>query len=99
MNAIITFLEGNIKLKKIFSVILPFTLAVALLFPAQATTTYGAEPVDLEMYFPVDIEEHWAYNELDNFVSADLLKGYEDYNGVVTVKPEKALQELNLLLC
>ncbi|GKU80252.1 S-layer homology domain-containing protein [Paenibacillus sp. L3-i20] len=78
-------------MKKIFSVILPFTLAVALLFPAQATTTYGAEPVDLEMYFPVDIEEHWAYNELDNFVSADLLKGYEDYNGVVTVKPEKSV--------
>ncbi|WP_232243057.1 S-layer homology domain-containing protein [Paenibacillus sp. GSMTC-2017] len=73
------------------SMFIPFALAVTLVFPALATTTYAAEYTELDMYFPIDIEEHWAYDELDNFVNADLLKGYKDFEGTVTVKPDQSI--------
>lgn len=61
-------------------------LIAASLQPSAAS---AAERTALEMYFPVDIEEHWAYPELDNFVVADLLKGYEASNGDIEIRPEQ----------
>jgi len=47
--------------------------------------------VSLDMYYPADIETHWAFDELDNFVNADLLKGYVDAEGIVTLRPEQSI--------
>lgn len=49
----------------------------------------AAEDTTFDMYFPADIEEHWAYSELDNFVVAGLLKGYANPDGETVIKPEQ----------
>jgi hypothetical protein len=58
--------------------------------PLQAgSVASAADGMTFDMYFPTDIEEHWAYPELDNFVVADLLKGYRTPDGDVEIKPEQ----------
>lgn len=66
-------------------------LAMVLALPLHSTQVYAEEATPLDMYFPTDIEEHWAYGELDNFLNADLLRGYEDQEGNVTVKPNHSI--------
>ena len=68
-----------------------FLLSLLLIYPLHSVQVKAAEISSLEMYFPTDIEEHWAYYELDNFVNADLLRGYEDQEGIVTVKPNNPI--------
>ncbi|WP_179215968.1 S-layer homology domain-containing protein [Paenibacillus sp. MY03] len=63
-------------------------LIAASILPAAAS---AAPEHTLEMYFPVDIENHWAYRELDNFVVADLLKGYRTDEGEVEIRPEQSI--------
>ncbi|MEK3884134.1 S-layer homology domain-containing protein [Paenibacillus sp. PL2-23] len=64
-------------------------LAAALIVsPMAMKPLQAAEATDMGMYFPIDIEGHWAYEELDNFVMADLLKGYLDASGQVAVRPD-----------
>ncbi|MEC0107808.1 S-layer homology domain-containing protein [Paenibacillus taichungensis] len=41
----------------------------------------------LDLYYPTDIDDHWAYDTLDNFVNADLLNGYPLSTGEVSLKP------------
>ncbi|MDQ6419969.1 S-layer homology domain-containing protein [Paenibacillus sp. LHD-117] len=62
-----------------------------LVAPLQPSIAKAAEGTTFDMYFPTDIEDHWAYSEIDNFVVADLLKGYKDASGNVLVKPEKSI--------
>jgi hypothetical protein len=70
----------------------------------QYDSIYDLVPLNLESYleevlpseklfdyYPVDTEDHWAYNELDDFVNADLLKGYKDEEGYVFLKPNKTI--------
>lgn len=66
-------------------------LASLLLLPLQAVKAEAAEPRALDLYFPADIEEHWAFEELDNFVNADLLRGYQDAEGNVWIKPNNSI--------
>jgi hypothetical protein len=66
-------------------------LSMFVIYPLQSVQVNAAELDPLEMYFPGDIEEHWAYYELDNFVNADLLRGYVDQDGYVTVKPNNPI--------
>jgi len=47
--------------------------------------------VTIDMYYPADIETHWAYDELDNFVNADMLRGYVDAEGIVTLRPDSPI--------
>ncbi|RIX52963.1 S-layer homology domain-containing protein [Paenibacillus nanensis] len=68
--------------------LLAATLAV---LPLRMEPAKAAEESDWSMYFPTDIDGHWAYDELDNFVVADLMKGYKDSKGVVTIKPDKSV--------
>lgn len=42
-------------------------------------------------YLPPDIFDHWAYENLDDFVSADLLAGIEDEIGNVYVYPDQTI--------
>jgi hypothetical protein len=62
-----------------------FTIAV---FPFSA---YAAEKTTLH-YIPDDFDfKHWAYSEIDDFLSADIIDGtvvYEDDYPIVTVNPE-----------
>ena len=50
-----------------------------------------AIPENLAQYTPPDIENHWAYDNLDDFVSADLLKGIKDDAGNVRAYPNKSI--------
>ncbi|MHA6483190.1 S-layer homology domain-containing protein [Paenibacillus sp. strain BS8-2] len=49
----------------------------------------AAEARSFDHYFPIDIEDHWAYSELDNFVVSDLLMGYETPNGDIEIRPDQ----------
>ena len=78
-------------MKKLYIAAIAF-LAVALtVMPLRSDCLLAAEEIDMGLYFPTDIEEHWAYDELDNFVVADLLKGYKDAQGNVTIKPDNQI--------
>ena len=70
---------------------LTLLIANVMFLPLQTQTVRASEKSSIEMYFPNDIEGHWAYDELDNFVVADLLNGYEEANGEVTIRPEKTI--------
>jgi hypothetical protein len=79
------------------------TLVIALLsggfaLPVQAETT-PATPDELMQhlenalipYYPTDIEGHWAANNLLDLVWADVLKGYGNSDGTVSVKPNNPI--------
>ncbi|MCR8842694.1 S-layer homology domain-containing protein [Paenibacillus sp. SC116] len=79
-------------MKKIFfrnSIIM--LMAMLLAFPLQSSQAHAAEPIPEYMYLPFDIMNHWAFDELDNFVNADLLRGYVDEYGDVYVKPNQSI--------
>ncbi|WP_025691922.1 S-layer homology domain-containing protein [Paenibacillus zanthoxyli] len=67
----------------IIFLLFPFLL-VAASFPTSAN---AAETALLHKYYPSDIEGHWAYDALDNFVNAGLLSGYADADGTIHIKP------------
>ncbi|MBD8497349.1 S-layer homology domain-containing protein [Paenibacillus arenosi] len=71
------------------SIIILFTMLLA--FPLQTSQAHAADPIPEYMYFPFDIMNHWAYDELDNFVNADLLRGYVDEFGDVYAKPNQSI--------
>lgn len=68
-------------------------LACLLTQPLQYTETIHAEEIqpELESYFPTDIDTHWAFRELDDFVNADVLTGYKVGQGQYVVKPDNAI--------
>lgn len=45
-------------------------------------------PDEIAPYKPTDIQGHWAFDYLKNFVNADIIKGYKETDGTYTVKPE-----------
>lgn len=47
-------------------------------------------------YFPSDIKNHWAYNQLNDLVDADILNGYEDQDGTITLKPDGLITRAEL---
>ena len=71
-------------MKKILSSLFIFTLIVSLIAPSIFAK-------NIEEYFPEDIDEHWAFYELDDFVNADILNGYIDADGIVTLKPDQSI--------
>lgn len=68
-------------------------LTVFILFVSSLSGTRANASTEdvLDMYFPIDIEEHWAYEELDNFINADFLKGYRDEQKAVMIKPNQEI--------
>ncbi|SFF22461.1 S-layer homology domain-containing protein [Paenibacillus catalpae] len=71
-------------------VFLAAVVLLALPFQASKVSAASAEEV-LDTYYPIDIEEHWAYDALDNFVNADLLKGSHDSDGNTLIKPDLSI--------
>lgn len=69
--------------RMIFFLLVPFLL-VAASFPASA---HAEESALLDKYYPSDIEDHWAYDALDNFVNANWLSGYAGADGMIYIKP------------
>lgn len=78
----------NKKITRLTYIIL---LPILLIYPLQFAAAESKTIDPLDMYYPMDIEEHWAYDELDNFVNADILRGYIDQHGVVTIKPNNPI--------
>lgn len=66
-------------------------LAVSLVYTPKNDAARAAEAGELESYFPIDMEDHWAYYELDDFVNADLLKGYKNGRGDYELKPDSPI--------
>lgn len=78
-------------MKKLVIATITLLIANVSFLPLQTQTVRATEKSNIDMYFPNDIEGHWAYDELDNFVVSDLMKGYKEANGEVTIKPEKSI--------
>lgn len=78
-------------MKKFYFAMVALLCATLAVLPLRMEPAKAAEESDMSMYFPTDIDGHWAFDELDNFVVADLMKGYKDSTGVVTVKPDKSV--------
>lgn len=79
------------NVQKTFRIAALFVLSLFLIYPFGAASAQTA-PVDpLDNYYPADIEEHWAYEALDNFINADLLSGYVDWQGEVTIRPNNSI--------
>lgn len=76
------------KVYRICIVLVAFVLLASSLSEMKASASAEDE---LDLYYPTDIEEHWAYEELDNFINADFLKGYKNEQSVVTIKPNQAI--------
>lgn len=65
-----------------------FFAMILVVFPFSWSKAHAAASYkSLDLYFPTDIDGHWAYDTLDNFVNADLLNGYSLGNGEVALKP------------
>jgi hypothetical protein len=66
-------------------------LALFLTFAVFPYFTFAAEKTSLH-YIPDDFDiDHWAYEEIDDFLSADIIDGsvvYEDDYPIVTINPE-----------
>ncbi|GLX70050.1 S-layer homology domain-containing protein [Paenibacillus glycanilyticus] len=80
-------------MKTMYRSLIVFLAAIVVLaLPFQASKVSAASAEDtLISYYPTDIEDHWAYDALDNFVNADLLKGSLDSEGNTLVKPDLAI--------
>ena len=46
---------------------------------------------NLTNYEPQDIDGHWAFETLADFVNADLLKGYSEVDGLINLLPDKSI--------
>ncbi|GGG26023.1 hypothetical protein GCM10010916_48010 [Paenibacillus abyssi] len=66
-------------------------LPMLLLFPIHSLSAQTHDIDPLEMYAPVDIDDHWAHDALDNFVNADLLRGYLDSQGTLSIRPNNSI--------
>ncbi|MGO4890234.1 S-layer homology domain-containing protein [Anaerobacillus sp. MEB173] len=56
---------------------------------APVQTYTDIQPLD--NYLLTDIDGHWAYENLDQFVSANLLVGYENADGSFSAKPNRTI--------
>lgn len=54
--------------------------------PLQSAFAAGGKTID--HYIPMDIDEdHWAWEEINDFINADIIDGYMDEDMNMTVKP------------
>jgi hypothetical protein len=76
---------------KPFRIIAALLLCLSLSTPVWAEET-GQSPAEaLDYYFPADIDGHWAEDELYDMVYADIVKGYSDQYGIITIKPNSQI--------
>ncbi|MFC4777499.1 S-layer homology domain-containing protein [Paenibacillus sp. GCM10023252] len=61
---------------------------IAVMMIANAGVASADAFDDMLRYYPEDIEDSWGFEALDQFVNADLLQGYIDEEGTVTLRPE-----------
>ncbi len=65
-----------------------FLVSLFALIPFQSA--YAAAPKTYDNYVPMDegIEDHWAYEEMDDLINADIVDGFMDKDNDMYVKPE-----------
>ncbi|MFI8687595.1 S-layer homology domain-containing protein [Rossellomorea sp. NPDC077527] len=70
---------------KAFKLLICMGLALVAM-PLQSVFAAGGKTID--HYIPMDIDEdHWAWEEIDDFINADIIDGYMDSDMNMTVKP------------
>ncbi|MEZ2661236.1 S-layer homology domain-containing protein [Aneurinibacillus aneurinilyticus] len=75
------------------------TLVVALgtlsVLPGRAWADESSnklkEITTVNSYLPGDMEQHWARDEAYNLVHADIIKGYTEKDGTVSIRPNKQI--------
>ncbi len=79
------------SLNKVQSITKWALLTLLLLTPFSQTVTAAEDEDVLAPYLPIDIEGHWAEEVLNDFVDADVIKGYVNAEGEVTVRPNQSI--------
>lgn len=71
---------------KALKILLTLGLVLALV---PFSSAFASEIKTIDYYIPMDIdEEYWAFEEVDQFINADIIDGYMDEDLNMTVKPE-----------
>ncbi|MBP1934713.1 S-layer homology domain-containing protein [Ammoniphilus resinae] len=68
--------------------------SLLVVFPAvteESTAQAATATKPLEMYLPTDIQGHWAASEVMDLVMSDIVNGYVNAEGDVTVKPNASI--------
>ncbi|AJY75804.1 S-layer homology domain-containing protein [Paenibacillus beijingensis] len=78
-------------MQKALRITLFIVLSIFLVQPLGTASAETASIAPLDKYYPVDIDDHWAYDALDNFINADLVSGYVDSERNVTIKPNNSI--------
>jgi hypothetical protein len=60
-------------------------------YTEAADSIHTREMERLHSYLPGDVERHWAADQLYDLIHADIVKGYAEQNGAVTVKPNNKI--------
>lgn len=68
-------------------------LVIAVLAFIPLNPAFAASLKTIDNYVPMDkgFGEHWAYEEMDDLVNADIIEGFMDYNNNMYVKPEASI--------
>lgn len=53
----------------------------------QSAFAAESEEYDLDRFYPADVDGHWAADVLEDFIQADIIKGYQE-NDDIYVKPD-----------
>ncbi|MFC0187317.1 S-layer homology domain-containing protein [Fictibacillus aquaticus] len=81
-------------MKKILSFALAASVAASSLFTPSAK---AAERAPIEYYLPVDIENHFAVDQLNDFIDADIMKGMFNSQGFLEAKPKQQITRVQFV--
>jgi hypothetical protein len=91
----------NLQRRTFMAVSLIVLLAASLIAPkagyAVSEDDYLKAEANLDAYYPIDIDGHWAESALYTFLYADLVKGYYNSNGEVEVRPDQSISRAELV--
>lgn len=68
-------------------------VVIAILTFIPFNSAFAASLKTIDNYVPMDVGfgEHWAFEQMDDLVNADIIEGFMDYNNNMYVKPEASI--------
>lgn len=66
-------------------------LLLVLVFVLIPFNSAFAAEKPLDAYFPMDIDEHWAYEEMEDLINADIVDGFLNSDNEMYVKPKEKI--------
>lgn len=64
---------------------------ILVLIPFQSAMATGTKTIDSYIPMDIDIDKHWAYEEMDDLINADIIDGFMDSDNNMYVKPKETV--------